>query len=251
MKDSKRDKILEFAKKIKSIEILGSKCINCTETDPTVLCFHHTKDKERKINEIWGYRWSIIENEIKKCELLCCNCHNEYHFNKEIIDFSYRNRKKKILELFGKSSCELCGYNRCIASLEFHHLNDKKFDISTIKKTKFKNLGNIIEIIEELNKCQLICSNCHKKTHHIFFNENKTEIYEKSKNIREISKKIDEKIVFKMLEDGYKQVDISKHFNVTKSAICQIIKRRPELVSVQSTTLTGRGTVRDRSETQR
>lgn len=235
MKDKKRDKILEYAKKIKSIDILGSKCINCGEIDPIVLCFHHLKDKEKKINEIWGYRWSFIENEIKKCELLCCNCHNEYHFNKSIIDFSHRNRKMKLLDLFEKDGCEICGYNKCIASLEFHHLEDKKFDISNIRIDNFKKLNNILKIISELDKCQLVCSNCHKKIHHsTFFNENKLEIYSKSKNIREISKKIDRNIVFEMMNNGYKQIDISKHFNVTKAAISKIVNNKCSCSSVGS-----------------
>lgn len=55
--------------------------------------------------------------------------------------------------------CQLCGYNRCISALHFHHINpyEKKFNISE------KN--NWYDIEHELKKCILLCSNCHAECH--------------------------------------------------------------------------------------
>lgn len=63
-------------------------------------------------------------------------------------------------ELGGK--CQECGYNKCLAALEFDHVNpsDKSFSISeAIQRKKFDK-----ELIrEELRKCQLLCANCHRE----------------------------------------------------------------------------------------
>ena len=52
---------------------------------PQVLEFHHKYEKE-KINEISNlvkkqYGLKTIKNEMRKCILLCPNCHRELHYN--------------------------------------------------------------------------------------------------------------------------------------------------------------------------
>lgn len=60
------------------------------------------------------------------------------------------------------SKCQCCGYNNCLDALEFHHLNpnEKDFNISDRNLTydweKIKN---------ELDKCILVCANCHREIH--------------------------------------------------------------------------------------
>lgn len=58
--------------------------------------------------------------------------------------------------------CQRCGYDHCLEALEFHHLSDsdKKFGIS--------NKGYTIsweKVREELDKCDLLCANCHRELH--------------------------------------------------------------------------------------
>lgn len=58
--------------------------------------------------------------------------------------------------------CELCGYNKCLASLHFHHVDPKTKDPkwrSLLKKT-------LEQVKEELDKCQLLCANCHGEVHY-------------------------------------------------------------------------------------
>ena len=51
-------------------------CADCGESDPVVLDFDHLRDK--KFNVCKGYEekaWDSVLEEIKKCEVVCSNCH--------------------------------------------------------------------------------------------------------------------------------------------------------------------------------
>jgi hypothetical protein len=62
-------------------------CNICKENRHYVLDFHHTSnDKEHSIANMVtrGFTWDKILKEIKKCEVLCANCHREIHFLNKI-----------------------------------------------------------------------------------------------------------------------------------------------------------------------
>ena len=73
---------------------------------------------------------------------------------------SYRRKvKNQIIEYKG-GKCEICGYNKCIEALEFHHLNPQEKDFNISGGTKsFKSLK------PEIDKCILVCANCHREIH--------------------------------------------------------------------------------------
>ena len=99
---------------------------------------------------------------------------------------------------FVGTKCCQCGYTRCVGALEFHHNGDKKFGISRrIGKNKINTLDDLQEdIIRELQKCVVLCANCHKIQHNDgFFESHKMEIYEKSFNMLEKTKTNPELIV--------------------------------------------------------
>lgn len=57
--------------------------------------------------------------------------------------------------------CTRCGFNGDIASFEFHHKNSSEKDFA---------IGNVANkswrvIKEEVSKCELLCSNCHRSHH--------------------------------------------------------------------------------------
>lgn len=60
-------------------------------------------------------------------------------------------------------SCELCGYNKCLSALEFHHKDPAKKDFE-ISKSRLKKMDD--ETIKELDKCNLVCANCHREIHY-------------------------------------------------------------------------------------
>jgi 5-methylcytosine-specific restriction endonuclease McrA len=65
----------------------GGRCIDCGETDPSVLQFHHrdqaTKEFElgRALNSgaTLKFPLKVMLEELEKCDLLCANCHTRRH----------------------------------------------------------------------------------------------------------------------------------------------------------------------------
>lgn len=69
-----------------------------------------------------------------------------------------RRKVKEILIAEHGGKCQLCGYDRCIAALEFHHLDpeQKRFGIAQRGITRALD-----EVRKEAAKCILLCANCH------------------------------------------------------------------------------------------
>lgn len=72
--------------KMELIELLGGKCEDCGfNGHPASLEFHHRNPSEKSF-ELSGNKLLIKERyeEVKKCKLLCANCHAPYHVNETI-----------------------------------------------------------------------------------------------------------------------------------------------------------------------
>ena len=74
-------------------------------------------------------------------------------------------RRKKLREMardYKGGKCILCGYNKCQRALSFHHLNpkEKDFDLSSRGLTRSWE-----RIKKEIDKCVLLCANCHMEIH--------------------------------------------------------------------------------------
>lgn len=96
-----------------------------------------------------------------------CKQKDFYHNHKNNSSFAQflRSAKRKLeLVEYKGGKCERCGYNKNISALEFHHINssEKKFNIDGRLLANKK----MEELIDEANKCMLLCSNCHKEVHH-------------------------------------------------------------------------------------
>ena len=217
---------LRWAKKIKGINLLGGKCEICGNNNAAVLDFHHAKSgKDFQIGRSMGLRWSILEKEMKRCELLCSNCHSELHY----VNSRASKLKENFLEKYGKDiKCERCGYRgKNLRSLCFHHKNpkNKKFTVSWAFSRKI-NGCTVQDIVDEINKCIVICRNCHKIEH---CDKNKikkmtNDIEKKVKNHRE-QKKIDEKKVLDLKSEGKNISEIAKILNRNKSSIFYVFHR--------------------------
>lgn len=73
----------------------------------------------------------------------------------------WQQKQAVLAKEYAGAKCSLCGYDKCQAALEFHHLdpNEKDFNISHSNKS-FESMK------PELDKCILVCANCHREIHH-------------------------------------------------------------------------------------
>ena len=80
--------------------------------------------------------------------------------NAQLVKDFRRRRKENLIKVLG-SKCCLCGYDKCVGALEFHHINEKnkKFQLSS------GNCHNLEKDLEEVKKCILVCANCHREIH--------------------------------------------------------------------------------------
>jgi len=227
-------KIHKISKKIKSVNYLGGKCEMCGETHFYKLCFHHKdpKTKEHKLSKlIKDKSWTEIKKELDKCILLCNNCHTELHNKIDERNNGFGRENKKIfLEFKGNFECEKCGYNKCNDALEFHHIenDDKLFEINMIR-TSFTDIKKLTEKVEiELNKCKILCKNCHTEEHYEvnFYEENKKLILDKVENMKIYNTQLDMEYIRELYFDkGMKQIEIVKLLNSSRSTISMAITR--------------------------
>ena len=124
--------------------------------------------KEEKT--IDSFLWRNKAKGIKHCQCNVCykkirkknyDKNKQYYIekNKKLTDRNiewFNNYKKKL-------SCQECGEDHP-ACLDFHHRNpsDKTYEVSTM----IRNCSSIETIIEEIKKCDVLCSNCHRKLHY-------------------------------------------------------------------------------------
>jgi len=115
--------------------ITHKKCPKCNTIKDRKLDFYPIKGQEIKVS---GF--------CKSC-ILDSNAERRRVIKHQAIDY-----------LGGK--CSNCGYNKCNSALEFHHIDptQKDKDYSNYK-TSFDKLK------PELDKCVLLCSNCHREHH--------------------------------------------------------------------------------------
>lgn len=73
-----------------------------------------------------------------------------------------REKIKKLAIEYKGSRCTKCDYNKCSAALEFHHLDPLKKDFSISHDGQTRSWKRVKE---ELDKCILVCANCHREIH--------------------------------------------------------------------------------------
>ena len=104
-------------------------------------------DKCRELNNQW------IKN------------HREY-INKRDKQYyqKYKDQWYEIIKNKNMHFCSKCGYSKCFAAIDFHHIKIKE---------KGNNLAIIMrrkpteERIAELDKCIALCANCHRELHYM------------------------------------------------------------------------------------
>ncbi len=88
-----------------------------------------------------------------------------YADRKEYLKSAVTKRRKSLRIMARKykgGKCMICGYNRCLEALDFHHLDPKKKVFGLSEKGRTYSWE---KIRAEIDKCALICANCHREIH--------------------------------------------------------------------------------------
>ena len=81
-----------------------------------------------------------------------------------LID-AVRKRRRKVREMaiqYKGGQCSRCGYNACVEALEFHHLDSARKDFGISEQGYTRSWE---KVRAELEKCILVCANCHRALH--------------------------------------------------------------------------------------
>jgi len=95
---------------------------------------------------------------------LCKKCISKDDFLKRL------NFKKKALD-YKNFCCQFCGYDKDITALEFHHLDSSQKEILP-SKLYYRSWDYAKQ---ELDKCIVLCSNCHREEHFRLDNKKQLE----------------------------------------------------------------------------
>jgi hypothetical protein len=99
----------------------------------------------------------------------CKECHRivtaeNYHKHRER---NLAHKKTKSMQFkqqcvdYKGGRCSVCGYDKCLPALEFHHVDPSQ------KETKIgANFSTFKKAKPELDKCILVCANCHRELHY-------------------------------------------------------------------------------------
>ena len=88
-----------------------------------------------------------------------------YKDRRQYLIAAVHKRRKKIRQMaveYKGGRCQECGYSSCIEALEFHHSNSSGKDFSISEKGYTRSWA---KVKKELDKCMLLCANCHREIH--------------------------------------------------------------------------------------
>lgn len=96
----------------------------------------------------------------KECKRVILTDDEKIESNYVYVKTFRKKNKERAVEYKG-GKCLVCGYSKCITALEFHHLDpaQKDFSISANSNKAWYKIEN------ELDKCILVCANCHREVH--------------------------------------------------------------------------------------
>ena len=107
-----------------------------------------------------------------------------YADRREYLLEAVKKRRKKIrhmaIDHLG-GRCSRCGYDRCGEALEFHHRDPSQKDFGVSNRGYTRSWE---AVREEIEKCVLLCANCHREVHSELQLQRETAV-EKSGEFRE------------------------------------------------------------------
>jgi predicted transcriptional regulator len=92
---------------------------------------------------------------------ICKKCHNRYTYDRQ------KDKVKAYMDERGGAHCMRCGYSKYIGALEFHHRDPSQ------KDPDWNVRWCIARLRKELDKCDIVCANCHREIHAEMRNDQK------------------------------------------------------------------------------
>lgn len=110
---------------------------------------------EQKICKICGKKFVIMDNGWTRKYCYDCSPHQDENMtHAQAVTIKRRAIKQALVNLKG-GKCSICGYNKSLRALQFHHLNPKEKDFALTKnvkdfdklKKKQKNVSQFVPIV--------------------------------------------------------------------------------------------------------
>jgi hypothetical protein len=131
--------------------------------------------------------------------------------------------KLSFLGMSGKLECERCGYS-VPGVLSFHHFGQKDFEISEVMIRRRKVSEK--EILAEMEKCNLLCKNCHAKEQVNWDRMNRFWglIQERAEDHKECPPAVSRMKVSELLKIGMKKAEVARELGCSKSTVTNLSK---------------------------
>lgn len=126
-----------------------------------LLCSPFNKHNTSKIHTIQkDGEYTICKNCGRKYIYDHKKGHSRHRCNSCVVNHRRFGIKKKAIKYKG-GKCEICGYDRCVEAMEFHHLDpsEKEFSLSGSHCKSWDTIK------KELDKCKMLCCRCHREYH--------------------------------------------------------------------------------------
>ena len=103
-----------------------------------------------------------LQYSCKICQRAYCKSH--YDRNKNVYAKKARRHSLKLRNIVRKLKnlpCKDCGISYPYYVMEYDHLKDKTGNVGILA-----NRGNLKKVLAEIEKCELVCANCHRERTH-------------------------------------------------------------------------------------
>jgi hypothetical protein len=165
-----------------AVEFLrGLRCVPCTDCGgafpPYAMDFDHNGDAPKDfwiLQRAGAVSRERLLSEIAKCDVVCANCHRARTHARALerrrrrveegghpkTESRLRREQTALLQELRDVPCTDCRQRFPFFAMEFDHRDPtaKAFELTRM-------LGRLAteELVEEANKCDIVCANCHRK----------------------------------------------------------------------------------------
>ncbi len=124
--------------------------------------------------------------------------------------------KQRAVEYKG-GKCSNCGYNKCISALDFHHVDPTTKEFHAGMAGKLRSWD---KLKVELDKCILLCANCHREIH-----SQEHDVQRLEKRVLRTKTTDITKEDFAAIYYAKTHIETAKHFSLSKSMVRKLVIR--------------------------